>query len=95
MSYDFINNKAIGIDQVWTSFTGSKGVNTTYTNTSGRPIRVTITADTSTNTDLLVDGNSVITINTPNLIIYDTIVPNDSEYRLQGGSSIVKWMELI
>ena len=52
-----------GSSQAWTSVTGSRALGTTYTNSTARPISVSVVAiSTNANTSItgVVDGNSVI-----------------------------------
>jgi hypothetical protein len=39
---------SIGVDQTWQNVTGSRAINTTYTNSTGRPIQVSISVQSQT-----------------------------------------------
>lgn len=90
-----------GIGQTWQDVTGSRALNTTYTNTTGKPIQVVMYgAPVSTgNNDLIVDGISIssyITNDTPSGAsgTISGIVPHGSTYSITGSTAIRKWSEL-
>ena len=58
---DWADESPIGVGQTWQDMTGSRAVDTTYTNTAGRPIYVTIGASalasgSASRIALIVDG---------------------------------------
>ena len=89
--------------QTWQNVSGSRGFNTTYTNTTGKPIMVNIAA-TIINTTLIfayvsnvqvsADAGTGATSNAPTTISF--IVPNGANYLLSnsGFSAISVWAEL-
>lgn len=98
------NVGALGVQQTWQSVFFSRGFGVTYTNTTGKPIMVAITA-TVLNTSTwfaYVDGTLIIYNNgsgaTSNAPVTGTfIVPNGSTYsaNYSGGlSTIAQWVEL-
>lgn len=94
---------SIGDDgQSWQDVTGSRAINTTYTNTTGRPIQVSICVTNSTASsavlDLLVDGVLVYT-NLGRTTYYNffqiaAIIPAGSTYATQSATGMTGWAEL-
>lgn len=94
----------IGTGQVWQNFTsGGRSLNTTYTNSTGRPIQVTVTIyDLSGNTlELLVGGVRADYFTDHGGIIINVkvsgIIPIGATYSVNlssGSTSIVNWSEL-
>ena len=91
---------AIGVGQTWQDVTGSRSTNTTYTNSTGKPIMVSVTVDgTNAGVGFYVDGVKVGTTDVGsvgslgmNLIV---LVPSGSTYRATlNGGSLKKWVEL-
>lgn len=86
----------LGNSQTWTSVTGSRAKNTTYTNSTKRPIAVVITAQSAINVNILVAGLTVTTTNvagdnTP----YSFIVPDGATYIWNSASGTINnWVEL-
>jgi hypothetical protein len=99
--------KEIGVGQTWVDETANRVAGTTYTNTSGKPILISVmmgtTGDTGTmRMELLVDGNIVAassdsaTSYSPKAFVC-SIVPNGSTYKIDNGSksgNISLWLEL-
>ena len=96
-------NAGIGYGQSWQNVSGSRSVNTTYTNSTGRPIMILFTPNASANCygSCLVDG---ITVGyqqfTPSggggCALFSFIVPNSSTYAIVPASnfSTLYWYEL-
>ena len=90
----------LGWNQTWQNVTASRSINTTYTNTAGRPIMVSVRSSVD-------DGYSQLTVSgivlaasgsngggqTGNLHTVCAIVPNGSTYSY-AGSAINTWAEL-
>ena len=93
---------SLGIGQTWQDVTGSRSVNTTYTNTTGRPIVVVAgmtIGNTTTFTNLIVGGvNAWRQQGSGNGgYTYDmiAIVPDGVSYSISGGSPTKSsWREL-
>ena len=85
----------IGVGQTWQDVSGSRVQNTNYTNSTGKPIMVSIRTDTGTlDVDaLLVDGVGVGSESANALASNQFIVPNGSVYRINS-SGILAWSEL-
>jgi hypothetical protein len=89
-----------GWSQTWQDVTGSRTHSTSYQNTTGRPIAVSIRASTSTTRTYQVstDDATWIAIGeiSSNLSTHSRmfIVPNGHYYRVNGAVTIVTWVEL-
>lgn len=98
-----INGSSIGIGQTWQDVTASRYINTIYTNTTGRPIMVSVRSSVD-------DGYSQLTVSgivlaasgssssssggpTGNLHTVCAIVPNGATYSY-AGSAVSTWAEL-
>jgi len=94
----------IGVGQTWQNVTASRVLGTTYTNSTGRPLMVTITA-TNLNTNswaFAIDGaNTAYASGTGNSATANKtlclVVPNGSTYSANitsGSCALTKWNEL-
>lgn len=92
--------RALGYRQTQQNVLPSRALNTTYTNTTGRPIWVTVSVNMAAGaTPLLVlEGRTVGSIGNngsgSNIVNFSFIVNSNSEYRINGGTSISYWEEL-
>lgn len=101
---DFLSEAALAtIGQTWQNVTLDRAASTTYTNTTGRPIQVMITANWSDNVDnynFFVDGVAVLFDMEGGLFGWSSpvtaIVPAGSTYSISANfaSPIKRWMEL-
>lgn len=89
----------IGIGQTWQDVTGSRSANTSYQNTTGKPIMVSISGNTTgTYLQASVNNSTWITIagvlaNTAQQVI--GIIPDNHYYRAHTSTStITNWAEL-
>ena len=102
---EVVGNYALGVDQTWQDMTSSRAFNTTYQNTTGRPIFIGVSAIVSGNAtmSLLVSPNSDMSssiiagrtsdINDPTGI--NVIIPNNIYYKASVASaSGLYWAEL-
>jgi hypothetical protein len=96
--------------QTWQNVAGSRAVGTTYTNTTGKPILVQVTSNSSVGNNiarLTIDGiivsafkdNDYYTASaaTPHNVTNSGIVPPSSTYSItnsNSGTTIVYWAEL-
>lgn len=94
-------NPRIGVNQTWQNVTGSRTAGTTYTNSTGKPIMVTVTAYKTGSTPAsicYVDGVQVAYIDgtgTNDVGIHSTssfIVPDESTYQVS--YAFEYWSEL-
>lgn len=100
-----VNNNVVGIGQTWQNLTASRVKGTTYTNTTGRPIQVSVNVNlqgtTQSSNSLTVDG-LVVGYQTQNTAGVQSgitsqltaIVPSGSTYSVSGNGTITSWFEL-
>ena len=94
-----LNDQAFGIGQTWQDVTASRVVNTTYTNSTGKPLEVMIVVNggASTSGNLLqING-----VNVAEFYIHSNMtapfcftVPAGQTYRINITSTINSWSEL-
>ena len=92
----------IGIGQSWQNVGGSRAQDVTYTNSTGKPIFVSVSVRKVTNNDayLYVDGVQAGWVGGGVIsgLAFDgqlsAIVPNGSSYYVTGANSIAYWAEL-
>ena len=94
-----LNDQAFGVGQTWQSFTSSRVVNTTYTNSTGKPLEVMIVVNggASTSGNLLqINGVNVaeFAIHTNMTAPFCFTVPAGQTYRINITSTINSWSEL-
>ena len=99
-----LNNQAFGVGQTWQDVSGSRSKNVTYTNTTGKPINVAVIAgysDSDGGLQALVGGVTVEELygKAPSGSGYwkgtlNFTVPHSSTYRIEGGSNVLRWVEL-
>lgn len=94
---------SLGYGQTWQDLTGSRLLATTYYNTTGKPIQVKVSAQSSSTNyfaQLAVNGVNIVGSTSPvaNVIVtVDAIVPPGASYIATipvGGASLSKWFEL-
>lgn len=97
--------EVIGISQSWQSMIASRAVSTTYTNTTGKPIQLGISASfdivsAHATSYLVVDGKRVAQNSSRDAsytrgITHSAIVPNGSTYSITvNNGSVLYWIEL-
>jgi hypothetical protein len=92
-----------GVSQSWVNVTGSRSVGVTYTNSTGRPIQVSVImqqASSTTPTDALFVNGGVVAKQT-HVVVGDSqtlsaIVPNGSTYEILSNPDTIieQWHEL-
>lgn len=93
-------NAGIGVNQSWTDVTSSRASGTTYTNSSGKPICVTISTSFAAQNDIIFYVNSVaiydfgITSNVAIRMNPFIIVPNGATYSCTIPGGFNTWFEL-
>ncbi|WP_165667625.1 phage tail protein [Metapseudomonas otitidis] len=95
-------SRSIGDHQTWQNFTSSRALNTTYTNTSGRPILVFVycfTGGGANNTGLKINGVEVQRYISNNNqggtgVTVSAIVPSGATYTVDSIAPISNWQEL-
>ena len=100
-----LRNRDFGIDQYWLDVTAFRAKGVTYTNSTGKPINVAVIAgyyDQDGGLQALVDGVTVGELygQAPGGNGYwkgtlNFTVPYSSTYRIEGGSNVLRWVELI
>jgi hypothetical protein len=87
---------SIGFGQTWQNVTGSRAVNTTYYNTTGRPIMAIITAEVGSSINIVVGGVTVLNTNGGSIrMSYTFIVPSGATYIWNSASgTLIYWAEL-
>lgn len=86
-----------GLGQVWVNMTASRAVNTTYTNTSGRPIQVAIRVASAASQlwTLTIGGEPVSSYSASGINgTFFAVIPPNATYVLAGGVTINSWCEL-
>lgn len=90
-----LNDKMLGVGQIWQNVLSVRSINTDYINNTGRPIQVSIWQGADTNPSLIVDGVTVAAIDgTPGSVGVQAtaIVPSGSTYRVT--ALVDGWAEL-
>lgn len=85
----------VGVNQRWytASELGGRSVNTSYQNTTGRPIMVAWRTDSSGAAQVSADGTSWKTFTVDSFSTASVIIPPNHSYRISGGGFSV-WNEL-
>ena len=100
-----LGGRDFGFNQSWQYVTASRALNTTYTNTTGKPIFVVVTGNPSNSPEtliLIVDGVAVWeqTIDgegSETTVVVSGVVPHNSAYAVStnfNSTTISRWMEL-
>ena len=91
-----VNGQTLGVGQTWQNMLGSRAAGTTYTNSTGRPIFVSIVAGVpSSSATLAINGIVVGTTSTGTTSQVGGIVPAGGTYVLQSNASVLPyWAEL-
>lgn len=94
-SLQAISANTVGASQTWQAVTRVAG--TSYQNTTGRPIQVSVFASGGIGIHFQVSDNGstwldVLDFRDP--IVASVIIPDDHYYRAQSGALIIDWLEL-
>lgn len=87
---------SLGIQQSWRDLTSDRRANTEYTNTTGKPIFVSVSKDSAMSTygELIVDGVIVGRLSAGDFSVTAyAVVPDGSKYKCTSGN-IINWSEL-
>jgi len=90
-----LNDKMLGVGQIWQNVLSVRSINTDYINNTGRPIQVSIWQSSDTNPSLIVDGVTVASIDGTSGSVgvqATAIVPSGSTYRVT--ALVSGWAEL-
>jgi hypothetical protein len=91
---------SLGYSQVWTTLTSSRAFSTTYYNTTGRPISVSVNASGANNTSVALTVNSLAVQGITNATggtfagCVTAIVPPSGSYSASGTMTLSSWFEL-
>ena len=89
----------VGVGQTWQDFTGSRVRGTSYQNTTGRPIMVSVSVDggsTPAVFEVSIDNVTWVQVGntTTQFGSFNIVVPSGSYYRATGSDSLGNWAEL-
>ena len=90
-----LNDKMLGVGQIWQNVLSVRSINTDYINNTGRPIQVSIWQAADTAPSLIVDGVTVASIDGTSGSVgvqATAIVPSGSTYRVT--ALVNGWAEL-
>jgi len=99
---DALTEEPIGVGQTWQNMAGSRSVGTSYQNTTGRPIMVSICTNATNRTNFQVSTDNSTWVSVGSLAGYGNIgdekssqiiVPDNHYYKATGGSLSI-WAEL-
>jgi hypothetical protein len=92
----------LGVGQTWQDMSASRAINTSYQNTTGRPIMVSVCTRSSVRYNFEVSTNNTTFVSVGAVAGFgnlgdeksaQVIVPDDHYYRVTGGS-LIMWAEL-
>ena len=97
-----LNDQAFGVNQSWQDVTANRALGITYTNSTGKPIQVSVVVqDTNSTNDLHFFVNGVSVIRMPDLVGGSSgfqqltiTVPSTQTYRLETANLLHSWVEL-
>lgn len=101
-SDNFDSGQVAGQNQTWQDVTASRVAGTTYTNSTGKPIMVHVTTQSSTSsnsTSIILNGVSKSLGDASSAILHITasvVIPHGHTYSivLTGSANIKSWLEL-
>jgi len=98
---DYVDSLGIGINQTWQDVTVSRSAGTTFTNTTGKPIFVSIyeVLGTASHTSYIIVDGIIVNVNSDGgannkQSTQNAIVPNGSTYSWTSNAVLDKWLEL-
>jgi hypothetical protein len=96
-----LKNRDFGFDQTWQDVTASRALGTTYTNSTGKPIQVSVVVRDSSLNDLyfFVNGTAVVRMTdlaggSAGFQQLTITVPSTQTYRLETANLLHSWAEL-
>ena len=95
---EFATNQDLGVGQTWLNMTSQRAFGQTYTNTTGKPIQITVSVLSASGIGLDISINGVPVrfcsgYGTTNLT-GSIIIPVGSTYNLEPNGTLLKWAEL-
>lgn len=98
LAYTPFLNQAVGYGQIWQDVTGSRVLGTTYTNSTGKPIAVSVNIQHSSTVNTLTIGGVAVAKDSGSTvgesINLQGIVPNGATYSVSTGNTYGTWLEL-
>lgn len=98
---EFVSNTALGVGQTWQNLIASRAFGTTYTNSTGRTIYVSVTvviSNGTNNSTLVCDGIKVAQIGmgtTSGSATLHGVIPSGKTYRVDNlNNTLDAWSEL-
>jgi hypothetical protein len=92
---------SLGYGQTWQGVTASRAFNTTYYNTTGKPIQVAISLSVvaTANVTFLINGVTVLSLGGTGAVANQTnhvqlVIPNGASYSMSSGQNLSYWFEL-
>lgn len=96
-----LNDQALGVGQTWQNVTGSRTWGATYTNNTGKPIVVSVTADGGTNCYVKITTGSLVLAHNRNTyssggpsVCATAVIPHGTSYRVEYSGNSITWAEL-
>jgi len=85
--------QSLGYGQTWQNMTASRAYGVTYTNSTAKPIMISVSSASQTNTWI---GNVLNGLALPNQLTSTItyIIPSGYTYLLSGNSALTAWLEL-
>ena len=102
---EVVGDYALGVGQTWQNMTSSRGYNTTYQNTTGRPICVNVTGQPATGSTIILDVSSNSNMSSSIQLggqkdvngqtSISAIIPNNQYYKVSvNNATLTTWAEL-
>lgn len=93
------DENGIGVSQTWQDVSGSRSDGTSYQNTTGKPIMVSVNSDQDGLLQVSTDNATWVTVgrfidSSNDRTTCTTIVPNNHYYRTSGAAGFNMWVEL-
>lgn len=92
VAQSMVEDYLLGVSQTWQDVSGSRVFGTSYQNTTGKPISVSVEGNASSTFQVSTDNVNWLTIGGVGPSTY--IVPDDHYYRQTGTGSPTLWAEL-
>lgn len=88
-------NDGLGIGQNWQDVTASRAVNTTYTNSTGKPMQVSVDVTGGVSlSNFQINGINAVRLNAGTRYQIFAIIPVNGTYLLPTGVTMNYWAEL-
>ena len=87
-----VSDYLVGVDQTWQDLSGSRVFGTSYQNTTGKPISVSVEGNASSTFQVSTNNVDWLTVGGVGPSTY--VIPDDNYYRQTGTGSPTLWTEL-